>query len=259
MGRKEKSSEEGGGSIMVLYVALMILLLAFFILLNAMGNTSEGKVKSVYQSLVGSFGFAASGISPMGADVSTTGAGLTSAVNPVEQDYNFLRGLVLSDKLQKDVKLLRSGLIRSVNISNLLLFKPDTFELTPEGEAFLEQVASLIKGRVYPLSIKGHTDDAAGAVLGMDNIEISARRALSVLRFFVDRGIDGRRLAAYGLADSRPMVPNTTPENRRQNNRVELVFDERDVSRHRVPGAPTKRSMDFRGFTFDLPSQGQEQ
>ncbi len=239
---------------MVMYVALMILLLAFFILLNAMSKTSEQKVSAVYQSLVGTFGFAATGISPMGSGVTDTGSGVTAAINPVEQDYGFLRGLVADNKLQHQVKLLRSGSLRSVNISNLLLFEPDSFELTPEGKNFLRQVASVVKGRGYPISIYGHTDDAAGAVTGMDNFDISARRALTVLRFLIQQGVSPARLAAFGLGDTRPMLPNNSAAGRRANNRIELVFDARDLSRHRLPRRPGQPRLDFRGFTFDLPT-----
>lgn len=258
MGRKAKQEQAGGGGIMVMYVSLMILLLAFFILLNSMSKTSEQKVGAVYQSLVGSFGFAATGISPLGSGITDTGGGVSAAINPVEQDYGFLRGLVAESRLQSQVSLLRSGSLRSVNISNLLLFEPDSFELTDEGKAFLSQVADLIKGRGYPISIYGHTDDAAGAVAGLDDFDISARRALAVLRFFTERGVAPGRLAAFGLGDTRPMVPNNTAANRRSNNRIELVFDARDASRHRLPARPGQPHIDFRGFTFELPRSGTE-
>lgn len=253
MSRKQPEESSSGGGIMVLYVSLMILLLAFFILLNAMSKTEEAKVQAVYQSLVGSFGFKATGIDPMGSGVTDTGSGITSAINPVEQDYNFMRGLVRRDKLQKEVRLMRSGALHSVQVSNLLLFGTDSLKLTLEGEEFLTQVAALVKDRSYPLSVYGHTDDAASVTTGVNNFDLSARRALVVLRYMTGLGVAPGRLAAFGLADTRPLMPNTSRHNRQTNNRIELVFDARDQSRHRLPDAPGKQEIDFRGFTFELP------
>ncbi len=61
-----------------------------------------------------------------------------------------------------------------------------------------------------------------------DNWEISALRALNVLRYFLALGIDPDRMTATGLADTRPIVPNISPENRQKNRRVEIVL-EREV------------------------------
>jgi chemotaxis protein MotB len=179
---------------------------------------------------------------------------VSGPISPVEQDYFNLRGLVIAQKLTKQVKLLRSDSRRSIDIQTPLLFEPDSEILTARGRDFLSQVAEVLKDRNYPVSIYGHTDDAPSQRAdGKDNWQISADRALAVLRYLLSQGVAEKRLAGFGMAGNRPSVPNTTPHNREINNRVELVFDASDPSQYLVPTGAPRGGMDFRGFRFDLP------
>ena len=69
--------------------------------------------------------------------------------------------------------------------------------------------------------IEGHTDN-----VGEDasNQDLSDRRAASVREFLIAKyGVDGSRLEAKGFGESNPVSPNSTPEGRQNNRRVELV------------------------------------
>ncbi len=51
----------------------------------------------------------------------------------------------------------------------------------------------------------------------------SSQRAVAVAHQMIKvPGFDGGRLVVQGMADSQPLVPNTSPENRRMNRRVEI-------------------------------------
>ena len=57
------------------------------------------------------------------------------------------------------------------------------------------------------------------------NWELSVGRATNVTRFLIDEaGVPPKRLAATGYAEFRPMVPNTSEENRAKNRRVDIVL-----------------------------------
>jgi len=249
--RRKKEEQEAPG-IVVLYTSLMILLLAFFILLNSMSKTEEARVQAVFQSLVGTFGFSPAGASPMNANVFELSRSATVPMNPVEQDYLALKGLLVDQNMQDKVRLLRSGSLKTAVIPAAVLFEPDSFELTPAGAAFMDQVARVVGGREYPLSVRGHTDDAPSMTPGLDNWDISGRRAVAVVERLMAQKVAPQRLAAFGMAGYAPMVPNNTGQHRRMNNRVELVFDARDVSPHQLPPPPRDRTYQFRGFSFDL-------
>ena len=250
---RKKVEEQSGPGIVVLYTSLMILLLAFFILLNSMSKVEEARVEAAFNSLMGTFGFQPGGQSVFRAELFKKSSSMASPVNPVDQDYLFLRGLLKEKKMLGQIRLLRSDTVKTVVIPAVLLFDPDSTTLSPKGKEFLAQVAEIIKNRIYPITLNGHTDDAPARATGRENNwYISAERALSVVLFLIEKGVQPDRLAAFGMAGFRPLTPNTTPQNRRLNNRVEMVMDSRDTSRHLLPEADKERKLDFRGFTFDL-------
>lgn len=99
-------------------------------------------------------------------------------------------------------------------------FDTDKDSLKPESDAVLNQVLGLLKQ--YPqlhLVIAGHTD-AQGS--DEHNLDLSNRRAQSVVAWLVGHGIAADRLQAEGRGESQPVASNDTPEGRALNRRVEL-------------------------------------
>ncbi len=70
------------------------------------------------------------------------------------------------------------------------------------------------------VQIVGYTDDIGSAEY---NRALSLRRAESVRDYIVTRGIDATRLSVSGRGKTDPLVPNSTPEGRAVNRRVEFV------------------------------------
>ncbi len=71
----------------------------------------------------------------------------------------------------------------------------------------------------YTLEIEGHTDNTGDAAKNMD---LSQRRANTIKKYLVTKGIDEKRLTAQGFGDTRPLVPNDSEENKAKNRRVEF-------------------------------------
>lgn len=69
------------------------------------------------------------------------------------------------------------------------------------------------------LSVQAHTDDQGEEV---NNLELSRRRALSVVRYLIAQGISIDRLQARAYGESRPIADNATQEGRLINRRVEF-------------------------------------
>jgi outer membrane protein OmpA-like peptidoglycan-associated protein len=71
------------------------------------------------------------------------------------------------------------------------------------------------------LSVEGHTDsDGADA----SNLTLSESRAKAVRTYLMENyKIDGARLEARGLGETKPIDTNDTPEGKANNRRVELV------------------------------------
>lgn len=88
----------------------------------------------------------------------------------------------------------------------------------------LNQVAELMKKNPnYTLEIEGHTDNAGDAA---NNMDLSQRRANTIKKYLVTKGIDEKRLTAQGFGDTRPLVPNDSEENKAKNRRVEFKVNQ---------------------------------
>lgn len=93
--------------------------------------------------------------------------------------------------------------------------------LEPTSLSVLEQVAAVMAEHpeIARVGVDGHTD---GVGRQDANVELSQRRALSVVRWLVDHGVDARRLEARGFGPRQPIADNETEAGRQQNRRVEF-------------------------------------
>ncbi|MCU0697076.1 MAG: OmpA family protein [Myxococcaceae bacterium] len=115
----------------------------------------------------------------------------------------------------------------SVSQSGLALAAKIQFELnrdviSPASFPLLDEVAQVLVANpeLGRISIEGHTDDLGPAAFNRD---LSQRRAESVRRALVERGIDAARLEARGFGPDRPLTPNVDAASREKNRRVEFT------------------------------------
>ena len=74
----------------------------------------------------------------------------------------------------------------------------------------------------YKLSIEGHTDNQGDAARNMD---LSDRRANSVMKYLISKKIDAGRLRAQGFGETVPVETNDTDAGRAKNRRVEFKIE----------------------------------
>lgn len=103
-----------------------------------------------------------------------------------------------------------------------IYFDSGSDKIRPESTPTLVEIAEMLKDHPdLDLLIEGHTDNVGTPA---SNLALSDRRAAAVRQVLVDTyKIDGNRLTTQGFGDTVPAAPNTTPEGRQQNRRVELV------------------------------------
>lgn len=90
--------------------------------------------------------------------------------------------------------------------------------------ASLNELADLLKRKTaYNLNIDGHTDNVGGKVY---NQKLSFNRATSVKKYLTDKGVDASRIFSAGYGLDHPIAPNSTPEGRQKNRRVEFTIVE---------------------------------
>ena len=100
-------------------------------------------------------------------------------------------------------------------------FDPNGSVLGGEDAVILDLVAELIRERCAGkiLVIEGHTDVWGAAEY---NRRLSERRAESVKRYLVERGVPGEQLRVEGLGESRPLTSDPSREAQALNRRVTL-------------------------------------
>src|SRR5919206_1894694 len=108
-------------------------------------------------------------------------------------------------------------------------FKFDSYQLTPEARAALDQLAAQIKDRAnFILEIEGFADS-----IGSDqyNNQLTQKRATAVQRYLAEQhNIPLFRMRILGFGEVRPVADNTTRAGRAQNRRVEIRLLTRSVS-----------------------------
>jgi outer membrane protein OmpA-like peptidoglycan-associated protein len=92
--------------------------------------------------------------------------------------------------------------------------------LTPDALPLLDNIASALKEfNKQSIIIEGHTDSDG---VDLYNLQLSQKRAQAVKEYLIKHGIKENRIKAVGYGQTKPIVPNTTQENKRINRRVEL-------------------------------------
>ncbi len=99
-------------------------------------------------------------------------------------------------------------------------------ELSQAARRVIREMAVVLAAEVGEVRVEGHTDDVPIATSKFaSNWELSAARATEVIRFLVAQGdISPERLSAAGYGEFRPLSPNTSPDARARNRRVDIVI-----------------------------------
>ena len=117
-----------------------------------------------------------------------------------------------------------------------VLFDVASAELGPAGKEQMAALAQTLKelmARIledidWVLRIDGHTDKTPIANARFpSNWELSAARAISVVKYLIDQGLPPVRLVTAGFAANRPIDPGGDEIALRRNRRIELKLTQR--------------------------------
>ena len=131
-------------------------------------------------------------------------------------------------KLEEEKKLSQTQVAKEAvkeKITKLLQvenieFRVASGSLTQKGKITVDKLATILSE--YPnikAEIAGHTDSDGSAIF---NQKLSQKRVDTVRARLIAKGIDATRLTARGYGESKPLVPNTSDENKQKNRRVEI-------------------------------------
>ena len=209
---------------MTTFADMAILLLTFFILYYSLSSIANNKFK---EAILGT---------------ESASIGLLELMDSVEkkETIEVLTGLK-SDNILSDIQHVadRESMNEIMDISTdrtKIVIRIPGGSLFETGNAnldlgkskpVLDEIVRLLE--TYPryrISVQGHTDDSPISTDRFpSNWELSSARATAVLRYFIDKNINPKRLTATGYADIFPIASNDSELGQATNRRVEFVLE----------------------------------
>ena len=237
---------------LVSYADFITLLFAFFVVMYAVSSVNKGKYEILSHSLINAFSNNSPNLIVLQSPQTD------SSIKPInELDFQKVKKQEKMKSMAKDIlialePLVKDGHVRvtqtslgiSVEINASVLFSPGQAKLAENSSLTLQAVARVIKGHEHEIHVEGHTDNLPIHTDSfLSNWELSTARASSVIRLFVDNGVEAHRFTAIGYADNRPIEANETPEGRKRNRRVTIMILSNDPDK--VVEIPIAETTEF--------------
>ena len=215
---------------------LMSLLLCFFVLLLSMSSMNAKKVEEAIGSLAGSLGVLEGGVKTeiskeriMKATPIEKNEETARAVNKLSQAITEFKQFTKGGK-GTNIVLEEGEKGFFIRLPADITFAPGSAKITNvDALLFLKRIALIIKEYLpknVEIQVKGFTDATPPPPTSpySDNWELSAARALTVLKILMKNGVDPKQLSAAAYGEYHPIASNDTPEGRAKNRRVEIWF-----------------------------------
>ncbi len=240
-----RQHEENQDRWLISYSDFITLLFALFVVLYAISKVDEEKYKEFGSSLNFAFGSLVAGkagtqnagkgahdeaqgvllqaiIERRNAKLAEQQRKINEAMQAISNKLNsVLSPLVKSD--QVSVTQTAKGVVVDINAS--ALFEQGEANLQKNAIKTLSAVAKVLQEGTDAIEVEGHTDDIPIYTPQFpSNWELSAARASSVVRLFIEQNVAAERLRAVGLASYHPIASNDTPEGRARNRRVTITI-----------------------------------
>jgi chemotaxis protein MotB len=139
----------------------------------------------------------------------------------------------IADKLEEQIE---DGAVELESLGQQVIIRIRENGSFPSGSAFLQpkfkpiirEIGELLNTIPGEIMISGNTDNRGiDSELFNSNWDLSSQRAVAIAHEIIKvPGFNQSRLVVAGHADTRPLVPNTNPLNRRLNRRVEIAINQ---------------------------------
>ncbi len=217
---------------------LMSLLLCFFVLLLSMSTMDAKKVAEAAASLNGALSVLEGGtkvkVSPERQQETTP---MDENDETAQKLKTLKRTIIELNEMSKAKEGSKATLEEAENgfmirLPAKLLFKPGSAKIEDDDALlFLKRIALIIQKLPANMRVHviGHTDDSKPFHSPFhDNWELSAARAISVVKVLIKNHVEPKLLTACGKAEFEPIASNLTEAGKEKNRRVELYFFSKD-------------------------------
>jgi chemotaxis protein MotB len=166
-----------------------------------------------------------------GGESSSTSEEVAAATAVSAADQEQINDLVKKIAQQLEKQII-DGAIELESLGQQIIIRIRENGSFPSGSAFLQpqfkpiiqDIGRLLKDVPGEITVSGHTDDfQVSNELYINNWDLSSKRAVAVASELQKvAGFDKTRMMVVGRAETRPLVPNDSREDRRRNRRVEI-------------------------------------
>ncbi len=206
------------------YADLITLLLGLFVILYAMSKIDAGKYQELVAALGGVFGSGSAGVvqGTQGV-INLPMASVQTERQRIEKDLRSALGL---DRHPLPVSITHNERGITVHMMEELLFASGRADLKTASLTTLDTLAAVLRALPNDIRVEGHTDDVPISTAEFpSNWHLSVARAVRTAYYLISRnGLPPGQVSVAGYSEYRPLAPNTTPENRARNRRVDIVI-----------------------------------
>lgn len=210
----------------IVYTGFILIMLSFFILLTSFSSLDASKVTRFVSSFSNAVSVLNHGKSiEKGDTILDAEFAIMARENAIAELFEKVRQVSFDLGLdQVMLKLTKDGVVMTLKDS--LLFESAQADLSVAAYPRLEKIGQLIQRIDVPVEIEGHTDNRPIRNQRFpSNWELSTARAVSVLRYFIEKQkINAQRLSAVGFSEYHPVAANDSPAHQSLNRRVNFVF-----------------------------------
>ena len=135
------------------------------------------------------------------------------------------RSLNTDELRDVDVKVLKG--VVYISLSDQMLFKSGSYEVSAQAKQTLEKIAKILKDfKDFDVLVEGNTDNVPISKTNIrNNWDLSALRASSVVQVLQnDFDINPARLSAAGRGEYNPVTDNDTEVGKQRNRRTEIII-----------------------------------
>ena len=126
----------------------------------------------------------------------------------------------LNAEFETNIFVLKNN-INPTFVINDVFFEFDSFIINKSFSKYLDLILDQIKlNNASIVEINGHTDNIGKSGY---NQGLSLKRALEIKKYMLSKGLNNS-IITQGFGDGKPILPNTSTENRKRNRRVEIYL-----------------------------------
>jgi len=259
--KRKQQTEPADESFEQTFIALMLLLLCFMVIMVSLAQLEGPRFRKAIGSVKGAlsmlpetagssmFQEAGPGVLPSKGgvgvgDPSMRGRELEELKSDLEE--------MMGEGLEGMLRVEDTGSRLELTLGSLVLFNLGEEKVRAEADPILGEVGRFLEDWPGQVKVIGHTCNLPIRTSRYpSNWDLSIARAVSVVRFLSRHNIEGARLLAMGMGESRPLAENDTEEHRAMNRRVEILLEYGD---EHLTGEPTETAWGVSRLQ-DAPSQ----